>query len=98
MSASKMKKKVLVISDHALHTSGVANQTRFLIEGLVKKGNLTFRQLGAAVKHSSYDTIKVNNDFFIKPIDGFGDISLIRNIIVNDKPDAILLFTDPRFF
>ena len=93
-----MKKKVLVISDHALHTSGVANQTRFLIEGLVKKGNLSFRQLGAAVKHNSYNTIKVNDDFFIKPVDGFGDISLIRNIIVNNKPDAILLFTDPRFF
>ena len=30
------KKKVLVLSDHALSTSGVGCQTRFLIEGLIE--------------------------------------------------------------
>ena len=76
------KKKILVISDHALSPSGVANQTKFLIEGLIKKGDMTFRQLGAAISHESYETIKVNEDFFIKPVSGFGNKALIRNIIV----------------
>ena len=92
------KKKIIVISDHALSHSGVATQTKFLIEGLIKKGDMTFRQLGAAVRHDDYDIVKVNDDFFIKPVDGFGDTNLIRNILLNEKPDAIIIFNDPRFF
>ena len=92
------KYKVLLISDHALSPSGVGVQSRFLVNGLIDKGCWTFRQLGAAVKHDNYELIKVTEDFLIKPIDGFGDVEIIRNILVNEKPDVILLFTDPRFF
>lgn len=92
------KYKVLVLSDHALSTSGVGCQTRYLLEGLVKKGNWSFRQFGAAIKHASYDTVQVNPDLIIKPIDGFGNREMIVQAIVTEKPDAVLLFTDPRFF
>ncbi len=92
------KKKILVLSDHALSTSGVGTQTRHLLNGLVKKGKWTFRQLGAAIKHSDYRTIVVNDDFIIKPIDGFGSPDLIRILLATEKPDALLIFTDPRFF
>ncbi len=92
------KKKVLILSDHALSTSGVATQTRHLVDGLLKKGGWTFRQFGAALKHSDYKTVVVNEDFIIKPIDGFGDRNLLRSALINEKPDAILIFTDPRFF
>ena len=92
------KKKVIVISDHALSTSGVGVQTRHLLNGLVKKGVWTFRQLGAAIKHDSYEPIAVNEDFIIKPIDGFGNKEMIRSLLVTEKPDALLIFTDPRFF
>ena len=60
------KKKILMISDHALSTSGVGVQSRHLINGLVEKGDWTVRQLGAAIKHADYTTIKVNDDFIIK--------------------------------
>ena len=92
------KKKILVISDHALSTSGVGVQTRHLINGLIKKGVWSFRQLGAAIKHSDYNVINVNKDFIIKPIDGFGNKDMLRSILITEKPDAILIFTDPRFF
>ncbi len=94
------KKKVLVLSDHALSTSGVGVQTRFLIEGLLQKypGEWTFRQFGAAVKHANYETITVNEDFIIKPIDGFGNKDLLRLTLATEKPDLLLIFTDPRFF
>lgn len=92
------KKKILVISDHALSPSGVGVQTKCLIEGLIKKGDMTFIQLGAAIKHNDYNTIMVNSDFYIKPIDGFGNPSMLRSILINEKPDALLIFTDPRFF
>ena len=57
-----------MLSDHALSTSGVGCQSRFLINGLVDKGCWSVRQFGAAIKHESYDTICVNEDFIIKPI------------------------------
>jgi len=92
------KYKVVVLSDHALSTSGVGTQTRHLLEGMLKKGCWSFRQFGAALKHSNYDTIAINKDFIIKPIDGFGDQDLIRKTLIMEKPDLIFIFTDPRFF
>ena len=94
----KDKFKVLVISDHALSASGVGTQTRHLIEGMLKKGCWSFRQFGAAVKHQSYETVRVTDDFIIKPIDGFGDPNLLRVTLATEKPDALFIFTDPRFF
>lgn len=92
------KKKILVLSDHALSTSGVGTQTRHLINGLLQKGEWTFRQFGAAMKHADYRTIVVNEDFIIKPIDGFGTKEMLRITLATEKPDLILIFTDPRFF
>jgi len=93
-----MKKKILVLSDHALSTSGVGVQTRHLIEGLLTKNRYTFRQFGAALKHNDYRTVVVNDDFIIKPIDGFGSREMLRVALATEKPDALLIFTDPRFF
>lgn len=92
------KLKILVLSDHALSTSGVGTQTRHLINGLLEKGDYRFRQFGAALKHANYDTIVVNEDFIIKPIDGFGNPEMIRVALATEKPDILFIFTDPRFF
>ena len=92
------KKKILLLSDHALSTSGVGCQSRFLVNGLVDTGKWTVRQFGAAIKHSDYRNVKVNDDFIIKPVDGFGDPQLLRTTIAVEQPDVVLLFTDPRFF
>ena len=92
------KKKVLILSDHALSTSGVGTQTRHLVSGLLKKNKWTFRQFGAALKHTDYETVVVNEDFIIKPIDGFGSKEMLRVALATEKPDIVLIFTDPRFF
>jgi len=92
------KKKVLILSDHALSTSGVGTQTRHLVSGLLEKEYWTFRQFGAALKHSDYRTVVVNDDFIIKPIDGFGDRDLIRITLATERPEILFIFTDPRFF
>jgi len=92
------KYKILLLSDHALSTSGVGCQSRFLINGLISKGCWSVRQLGAALKHDNYDIVQVDPDFIIKPIDGFGDPDMLRVILATEKPDVVLLFTDPRFF
>ena len=92
------KRKIVMLSDHALSTSGVGCQSRFLIQGLLEKGCWTVRQFGAAMKHENYNTIVVNPDFIIKPIDGFGNREMLLQAIAAEKPDVLLLFTDPRFF
>ena len=92
------KKKILIISDHALSPTGVGVQTKYLVEGLLKIGEYEILQLGAAIKHQNYNTVKVCEDFYIKPIDGFGNSNLLRSVLINEQPDALIIFSDPRFF
>ena len=92
------KKKILMLCDHPLSTSGVGTQSRWLIEGLIATGKYSFRVFGGAMKHQNYDLVKVNEDFIIRPTDGFGTKDLLKMVLATEQPDAILLFTDPRFF
>lgn len=87
-----------MMCDHPLSTSGVGTQARWLINGLIGTGKYKFRVFGGAVKHDNYDEVVVNEDFIIKPTNGFGDKQLLRKALVQVKPDALLFFTDPRFF
>ena len=95
---SVAKKTILMMADHPLSTSGVGTQARWLINGLIATGKYRFRVFGGAVRHDNYDEVVVNEDFIIKPTNGFGDKQLLRKALVQLKPDALLLFTDPRFF
>jgi glycosyltransferase involved in cell wall biosynthesis len=92
------KYKILMLSDHALSTSGVGTQSRHLINGLLNKGCWSIRQFGAAMKHDDYNVVKISDDFIIKPIDGFGSKEMLRLAIATEKPDIIFIFTDPRFY
>jgi glycosyltransferase involved in cell wall biosynthesis len=92
------KKTILLLSDHPLSTSGVGTQARWLINGLIGTGKYSFRCFGGAVRHENYDTVAVSPDFIIKPTNGFGDKNLLRKTLAQLRPDALMLFTDPRFF
>ena len=92
------KKKILMLSDHPLSTSGVGTQARWLAQGLIATGKYTFRCFGGAVKHDNYDTVKVSDDFIVRPTNGFGDKNMLRMTLAVERPDVLLLFTDPRFF
>ena len=89
---------MLALSDHALSTSGVGTQSRHLFYGLIGKNEWTIRQFGAALKHSSYETVVPHEDLVIKPIDGFGTRDLLRIALATEQPDVLFIFTDPRFF
>jgi glycosyltransferase involved in cell wall biosynthesis len=93
-----VKKKILMLCDHPLSTSGVGTQARWLIHGLLATGKYSFRVFGGAVKHADYNTVVVNPDFIVKPTDGFGNRDMLRHALATEKPDVLLLFTDPRFF
>jgi len=97
------KLKILTISDHPLIPSGVGLQTRYVLEGLLNTGKYTVRSWGAAIKHPDYRPQKVfpekyGDDWLIWPVDGYGDRDRMRSFILNEKPDALFIVTDPRFY
>ena len=84
-----------------LATSGVGNQTKYMIEALLKSGKFEVFSLGGAMKHPQYQLVKTEDwgDLWkILPVDQFGTKEMVRSIIQNEKPDILWFMTDPRFW
>jgi glycosyltransferase involved in cell wall biosynthesis len=97
-ATQQQKYKIMMLSDHPLSVIGVGCQARYLSMGLINTGKYTFRCLGGAIKHENYEVVAPHPDMIIKPVDGFGTREMLRVFLATEKPDAVLLFTDPRFF
>ena len=102
------KKKILLLSDDLRLTSGIATVSRDIVLGTANK--FDWIQVGAAINHPDKDKVldlskdaeqtTGLSDLNIKIYcnDGYGDPMYLRKIIDIEKPDAILHFTDPRFW
>jgi glycosyltransferase involved in cell wall biosynthesis len=102
------KKKILLLSDDLRMTSGIANVSKQLVLGTVDKYDWV--QLGAAIKHPDAGKVFDLNDNVreitkvadasvkIYPSDGYGNPDIIRQLLMIEQPDAILHFTDPRYW
>jgi len=102
------RKTILLLSDDIRTHSGVGCQSRNIVLNTAHRYNWV--NLGGAVKHpdtgKGFDLSKdVNNetglqDSNVKVIatEGYGNESLLRQIIKTEKPDAIVHFTDPRYW
>lgn len=102
------KKKILLLSDDMRLTSGIATVSRDIVIGTARE--FDWVQVGAAINHPEKgkvldlsDDVKTNHgieDASIKIYcnDGYGDPHLLRRLIEMEKPDAIMHFTDPRFW
>ena len=91
----------MTISDHPLLPSGVATQTKYVIEALLSTGKFDIISLGGAVKHEDYTPRKVEGykgEWEIFPIDGYGTPQLVNAFINERKPDILYFMTDPRFY
>ena len=89
------------MADNPLAPSGVATQTRYMIEGLLKTGRYSFVCFGGAIKHQDYNPIRVDgygDDWIIFPVDGYGNQEQVRSMLQNHKPDIMWIMTDPRFW
>ena len=103
-----MKKKILFLSDDLRMTSGISTMSKEIVMGTVDK--FDWIQLGAAIRHPELGKIiDMNEDIRnrtgvqdanvkIIPCNGYGDIHILRKIIQEEKPDAILHFTDPHYW
>lgn len=98
------RKTILWLSDHPLVPSGVGIQAKYVIESLLRTGGYRFVCLGGAIKHPDYSPQMVAPDVFgegnwvIHPVDGHGNKDQLRRFLAELRPDALVLFTDPRFF
>jgi glycosyltransferase involved in cell wall biosynthesis len=101
------RKKILLLSDDIRMHSGVATQAKEIVIGTLDKYDWV--QIGGAIKHpDAGKRIVVQSDksyklprencIIIYPTDGYGNQHMLREIIQSEKPDAILHFTDPRFW
>ena len=102
------KKKILLLSDDLRMTSGIANVSKQLVLGTAHQYDWV--QLGAAIKHPDQGKVfdlseSVQNETGVKdayvklyPSDGYGNADIIRQLMMIEKPDAILHFTDPRYW
>lgn len=100
----KTRRKILFLSDHPLVPSGVGIQAKQLIEGLLETGKYKFVCFGGAIKHPDYKPQMVapekfgEGNWIILPVDGHGSKEMLRQALYNERPDAVVIFTDPRFF
>ena len=102
------KKKILLLSDDLRMTSGVGVMSREIVYGTLDK--FDWVQIGGAIKHPdkgkifdlSEDLAEQTGveDAFCKvyPVDGYGNPDVVRELIQIEKPDAIMIYTDPRFW
>ena len=102
------RKKILLICDDIRVHSGVATVAREIV--LSTSSHFNWVQIAGAIKHPesgkrldlSQDANKQldikDSSITLYPTDGYGDSRLLRDILKIEKPDAIMLFTDPRYF
>ena len=107
-SSKSNKKKILLLSDDLRMHSGIATQSKEFVMGTLHKYDWV--QLAGAVKHpeegkiidmcQAAQTESGVNDASLKiyPITGYGNPNILREILSIEKPDAIMHFTDPRFW
>tara|TARA_Y100000592_G_scaffold80420_1_gene127097 strand:+ start:451 stop:1974 length:1524 start_codon:yes stop_codon:yes gene_type:complete len=102
------RKKILLLSDDIRTQSGIGTMAREIVLNTCHHFNWV--NLGGAVKHpdkgKAFDLSADCNkeagilDTFVKiiPVDGYGNPTILRGILEQEKPDAILHFTDPRYW
>jgi glycosyltransferase involved in cell wall biosynthesis len=102
------RKKILLLTDDIRVHSGVAQIGREMVINTSHRYNWV--QIAGAIDHpdkgkrldmsKDTDNLSGNNDssVILYPTNGYGDPNLIRSIIQAEKPDAIFLITDPRYF
>jgi hypothetical protein len=102
------RKKILLLCDDIRMHSGISTMAREFVIGLSHKYN--WAQIAGSVQHPEKGRVvdlseATKNetgvpDPYVRlyPIDGYGNPELLKQIMQIEKPDAILHFTDPRFW
>ena len=104
----EQRKKILLLCDDIRMTSGISTMAREIVIGTAHHYNWV--NVGGAIQHPDKgkrfdlndDTNKnagiTDASVYLYPIDGYGSPELIRQMLQMEKPDAIMMFTDPRYW
>jgi glycosyltransferase involved in cell wall biosynthesis len=102
------RKKILLICDDIRVHSGVATVAREIV--LHTSHHFNWVNVAGAIKHPevgkrldlSQDINKqmkmLDASCIQYPVNGYGDENILRQLIQIEKPDAIMIITDPRYF
>ena len=104
----EQRKNILLLTDDIRLQSGVANVGKEIVIHTSHKYN--WYNVGGAIQHPELGKIfdiseDVNgiagiedSSVMVQPYNGYGDPTLIRQLIKEQNIDAIFLITDPRYF
>jgi glycosyltransferase involved in cell wall biosynthesis len=102
------RKKILLLCDDIRMTSGISTMAREIVLGTAHHYNWV--NVGGAINHPdkgkrfdlNEDTNKTvgltDANVTLYPVDGYGSPELIRQLLQIERPDAIMFFTDPRYW
>jgi glycosyltransferase involved in cell wall biosynthesis len=102
------RKKILLMCDDIRTHSGIATVAKEIVLHTAHKYN--YLNIGAAIKHPeagkrfdlSSEITKYTGvsdpQVEIIPSDGYGNPDMLRQLIKHEKPDAIFIITDPRYW
>jgi len=102
------RKKIMLICDDIKVHSGIAGVGREVV--LHTAHHFNWINIGGSIQHpdqgkrldlsqSTNETMGLTDSSVIMyPTDGYGNPDMIRQLIKIEKPDAIMLITDPRYF
>jgi glycosyltransferase involved in cell wall biosynthesis len=102
------RKKILLLCDDIRMTSGISTMAREIVLGTAHHYNWV--NVGGAIQHPEkgkrFDLNADTNQMagindasvYLYPIDGYGSPELVRQLIQIENPDAIMMFTDPRYW
>lgn len=104
----EQRKKILLLCDDIRMTSGISTMAREIVIGTSHYFNWV--NVGGAITHPevgkrfdlSDDTNKQKNitdsSVFLYPVNGYGSPEIVRQLMEIEQPDAIMFFTDPRYW
>jgi glycosyltransferase involved in cell wall biosynthesis len=104
----EQRKKILLLCDDIRFTSGISTMAKEIVIGTAHHFN--WINAGAAIQHPEQgkkldvcqDTSNLagipDASVYIYPISGYGTQEFVRQMIEMEKPDAIMMFTDPRYW
>jgi glycosyltransferase involved in cell wall biosynthesis len=102
------RKKILLICDDIRVPSGVATVAKEIVLHTCQHFNWV--QIAGSVKHPEKGKkLELNGDVnketglndssvVLYPTDGYGNPDMVRKLIKLEKPDALFIITDPRYF
>jgi len=102
------KKKILLMSDDLRMHSGIATVSKDIV--VETANHYDWVQIGGAINHpeegkifdmskSLQDELGVKDGYLkIYPVSGYGNPEVLREVLRLENPDAILHYTDPRFW